>query len=225
MFGGIHSFPLIICSIIINYTIAFIIDRAEKPVVRTILMALGIAGNLGLLFYYKYYNFAIEIYNKAIAENIGALPPALEKNITLPIGISFFTFQGLSYVIDVYRRKVPVQKNILKVALYISLFPQLIAGPIVRYSDIMEKIDHRDVDLKRITEGTIRFIYGLAKKCIIADVLGEVADEVFAMPDNALTVALSWLGAITYTLQIYYDFSGYSDMAIGLGRIMGFDFP
>lgn len=144
--------------------------------------------------------------------------------IALPIGLSFFTFQGISYVIDVYREEVPVQKNPLYVALYISLFPQLVAGPIVRYTDIYQEIKARESSLEDIAVGARRFIIGLAKKVIIADVLASVADPIFSLPTDQLELTTAWLGAICYTYQIFFDFSGYSDMAIGIGRIFGFHF-
>jgi alginate O-acetyltransferase complex protein AlgI len=144
--------------------------------------------------------------------------------VHLPIGISFFTFQSMSYIIDVYRKEVPAQKNPLTVALYISLFPQLIAGPIVRYRDIAHQLIQRQVKTSRFVEGIYRFVMGLGKKMIIANPLGAVADEIFSVPAAQLPVEVAWLGIICYTLQIYFDFSGYSDMAIGLGRMLGFTF-
>lgn len=145
-------------------------------------------------------------------------------DIALPIGLSFFTFQGLSYVIDVYRGNVFAQKNPFYVALYISLFPQLVAGPIVRYEDICKQLKIRDISLEDVYLGLQRFMLGLAKKVILADLLASVSDQIFSQPISELTTGISWLGATCYTLQIYYDFSGYSDMAIGLGKVFGFDF-
>lgn len=144
--------------------------------------------------------------------------------IVLPIGISFFTFQSMSYVIDVYRRETPAQKNPLSLALYVSLFPQLIAGPIVRYVDIRTQITNRYIDLELYASGVRRFIIGLAKKVLIANVLGETADKIFATQYGQMSVSTAWLGAVCYTMQIYFDFSGYSDMAIGLGKMFGFKF-
>ena len=146
------------------------------------------------------------------------------RQIALPIGISFFTFQGMSYVLDVAMGKAKVQRNPLKIALYISLFPQLIAGPIVRYSDIEEQIDTRTVDLDKLASGVQRFAVGLVKKAWIANTLGQVADGVFGPATMNSSAGLTWLGAICYMFQIYFDFSGYSDMAIGLGKMFGFEF-
>ena len=173
---------------------------------------------MGLLFYYKYYDFFIENVN-----GIFGLELPL-KNIILPIGISFFTFQIMSYQFDLYLNKVKLQKNPLKLGLYIALFPQLIAGPIVRYSDIEQQIDNRTLSIDYFAEGLKRFIIGLGKKIIIANSFAVVADNIFAMQPSEMSIMLAWGGAIAYTLQIYFDFSGYSDMAIGLGYMLGFKF-
>ena len=173
---------------------------------------------MGLLFYYKYYDFFIENVN-----GIFGLELPL-KNIILPIGISFFTFQIMSYQFDIYLNKVKLQKNPLKLGLYIALFPQLIAGPIVRYSDIEQQIDNRTLSIDYFAEGLKRFIIGLGKKIIIANSFAVVADNIFAMQPSEMSIMLAWGGAIAYTLQIYFDFSGYSDMAIGLGYMLGFKF-
>lgn len=170
------------------------------------------------MFYYKYAVFLITNLNEFFRTGFNI------PNIVLPIGISFFTFQSMSYVIDVYRREIPAQKNPLSLALYVSLFPQLIAGPIVRYVDIRTQITDRRVDLELFASGVQRFIIGLAKKVLIANVLGETADKIFALQYGQISVSSAWLGAVCYTMQIYFDFSGYSDMAIGLGRMFGFEF-
>ena len=170
-----------------------------------------------MLGYYKYAGFMAEIIN-----SLGFMLPVPE--IVLPIGISFYTFQGLSYVIDVYREDANVQKNPFKVALYIVLFPQLVAGPIVRYTTVENEINSRKETIEDVYAGIVRFIYGLAKKMVIANTMGTVTDEIFAMPTDTLSVSLAWVGALAYTAQIYFDFSAYSDMAIGLGRIFGFKF-
>ena len=225
LFGGIDTFPLIIVSIIINYLVGFLIGLISNQFMKKYVLLLGVICNTSLLFYYKYFNFFIKVYNMVPRAYLKWMPNAQYKDIVLPIGISFFTFQGMSYIIDVYRGEVFAQRNVLKVALYISLFPQLIAGPIVRYSDINKQLSTRIICIDRITEGTFRFIFGLGKKCILADVMSEIADKVFAMNPGSLTPSLAWAGAISYTLQIYFDFSGYSDMAIGMGKMLGFDFP
>ncbi|MBL8729382.1 MAG: MBOAT family protein, partial [Planctomycetes bacterium] len=144
--------------------------------------------------------------------------------VRLPIGISFFTFQAMSYLLDVRRGAVTAQKNPIDLALYISLFPQLIAGPIVRYADIQEQIGRRTIDVAGIALGIRRFVLGLGKKMLIANPLAEIADAVFAIPGESLPTSVAWLGIVCYTAQIYFDFSGYSDMAIGLGRMLGFRF-
>ena len=172
---------------------------------------------LGLLGWFKYAGF--------LAQTVCDLGFAIPvPHITLPIGISFFTFQGLSYVIDVYRGDAPTQKNPLDVALYVALFPQLVAGPIVRYTTVMEDITHRRETLDEFAAGVTRFCFGLAKKMVIANAMGQIADGVFNQTAANLDPGLSWVGALAYTFQIYFDFSAYSDMAIGLGRMFGFHF-
>lgn len=175
--------------------------------------------NLGLLGYFKYLGLLIRTWNHLLGEEAVAIP-----EIALPIGISFFTFQALSYVIDVYRGECKVQRNILHLALYISFFPQLIAGPIVKYRDVNEQIAGRIVTSEKLAEGIRRFIYGLGKKVLISNVLAESADLIFALDMTEITGPLAWTAAFLYTFQIYYDFSGYSDMAIGLGKMFGFTF-
>ena len=170
--------------------------------------------NLGMLGYFKYADFLISNLNLAFGSHLGTL------GILMPIGISFFTFQSLSYVIDVYRRKVPAQRSLPKTALFVSLFPQLIAGPILKYHDICKQIDDRRETVADVAAGLRRFVAGLGKKVLIANTMGAVADPIFAL--EAWNAPLAWLGALAYALQLYFDFSGYSDMAIGLGRIFGF---
>lgn len=183
-----------------------------------VMLTLGVALNLGILIYYKYFTF--------ILNNLRSLNfefSFTEDNILLPIGISFFTFQSISYLVDVYRQTVPAQKNLLDLGLYISLFPQLIAGPIVRYEDIYKEIKSRTVTREGFSSGVLKFIRGLAKKVIIANSVGLIADKAFDIPVGELGTFTSWVAIICYTLQIYFDFSGYSDMAIGLGRMFGFN--
>jgi alginate O-acetyltransferase complex protein AlgI len=174
--------------------------------------------NLGLLCFFKYTDFAIENVNALFSTSIAAL------NLALPIGISFYTFQTLSYTIDVYRRKVSVQHNIIDFGMYICLFPQLIAGPIVRYSDIETQIKNRRVDADQLWQGLLRFVVGLGKKVLLANQIGALWSEISASPDN-LPALSAWIGTLAFTFQIYFDFSGYSDMAIGLGKMFGFRFP
>ncbi len=191
----------------------------RKGLAEKLILLFDIVFNLGLLGYYKYYNFLIDCINHLFHLHIES------RDIVLPIGISFFTFQILSYMIDLYREKYAAQKNIINLALYISFFPQLIAGPIVRYTDIEQQLQHRVLSLEKTSEGIRRFIYGLGKKVIIANVLAQAADNIFNQPYRYISTPLAWTAALFYTFQIYYDFSGYSDMAIGLGKMMGFDFP
>lgn len=205
---------IIIASIVINYLCALLVDKLKS--LRKSVLFLGVLANLSLLFYFKYFDFVINCINSITKSSFSL------KNIVLPIGISFFTFQGMSYLIDVYRKDVPVQKNIFKVALYIVLFPQLIAGPIVRYVDIATEIDERKETVSDFCAGIERFIVGLAKKAIIANTMAAMVDAIWKNGASGNTWIVSWAGSIGYTLQIYYDFSGYSDMAIGLGRMFGF---
>ncbi len=205
---------IIIASILINYFFALIISKRKSK----ILLITAVALNLSLLFYFKYFNFFKEIVNSVLNTEL------LIYDIILPVGISFFTFQGMSYVIDVYRGNVEVQKNILKVALYIMLFPQLIAGPIVRYCDIEKEISSRVVTLNDFEYGVTRFVIGLGKKAIIANSMAEIVDNIWKAGVDNNTIVIAWVGSIAYSLQIFYDFSGYSDMAIGIGRMFGFHF-
>ena len=178
----------------------------------------GVLFHVGLLFIFKYLTFAAHEAGLLLHTDFSAI------HIALPIGISFFTFQILSYLFDIYYSKAQAQKSVLNVGLYIALFPQLIAGPIVRYDAIEAQIEHRKETLQDFTDGMMRFIYGLGKKVLIADYMAVIADDIFDM-GVPLSVATAWIGATAYTFQIYFDFSGYSDMAIGLGKMFGFHFP
>lgn len=205
-------------SIVFNYVIALLVDKNRGKTVAKIFMIVDIVMNISILFVYKYLDFAIGATNALFGTTIPI------KGILLPIGISFFTFQALSYVIDVYRDRVKVQKNPLFVALYISFFPQLIAGPIVRYSTIEEQINNRICSLELFSEGARRFILGFGKKVLLANNLALVAQSTFYRDVTTTNPLFLWLGSICFSLQIYYDFSGYSDMAIGLGKLFGFEF-
>ncbi|MFC2100993.1 MBOAT family O-acyltransferase [Bacteroidota bacterium] len=211
---------LMLASITFNYIFGLLIGNTTQKRKRRSWLITGIVFNIGLLFYFKYFNFSIDNLN-FIINRFGLNGIAVDP-VHLPIGISFFTFQSMSYIIDVYRKKTTHQKNPLDIALYISLFPQLIAGPIVRYHDIAQQIKERSINIDLFASGVKRFIEGLGKKVLIANTMAWVADKIFAIPAQELTTELSWLGIIAYTLQIYFDFSGYSDMAIGLGRMFGF---
>lgn len=197
---------LMIFSILVNYYFGLKMEDNPKSN-RRLWLFVSVIFNLSLLIVFKYADFLFGI-----------------KGISLPLGISFFTFQIMSYVIDVYRKEAKVQKNIFNLALYISLFPQLVAGPIVRYQTVEQQINNRGHSLDKFAGGVNRFIFGLSKKVILANQLGLVVDEVFAKNIANLSIVESWIGIICYTFQIYFDFCGYSDMAIGLGKMFGFDF-
>lgn len=211
---------IMIASIIVNYALGILIAKTENTnkIFRRSLLVLVIIVNLSILLYYKYFDFFITNCNYMFGTSIAL------RNITLPIGISFFTFQGMSYVLDVYMGKTTVQKNPFNVALYVAFFPQLIAGPIVRYSDINEQITFRKENLDDFAYGIKRFSVGLAKKTILSNTFALLSDQVFNTYPTDLSRGLAWLGAFAYMFQIYFDFSGYSDMAIGLGRMFGFHF-
>ena len=200
---------LMLLSIAVNYVCGLLLgrfDSDEKK--RKVVLWASVVFNLGLLFFFKYFNFVT-----------GGLFPVIK----LPIGISFFTFQIMSYTIDVYRRSVEPQKSLLKLALYISLFPQLIAGPIVRYIDVEKQLTYRECTAEKTARGMIRFSMGLAKKVIISNTVAAICDGIFGST-NTVPAFTAWVGVICYALQIYFDFSGYSDMAIGMGHMLGFDF-
>lgn len=208
---------VLIVSIIINYFIGLLIDKySNNKKVKKSILVLGIIFNVILLVLFKYLNFIFDnlslLFNKEL----------FAYDISLPLGISFYTFSILSYIIDVYKGDAKVQKNILNVALYVTLFAKLTQGPIVRYNDIENELTNRKYASKDFTQGVVRFIVGLAKKVILSNYVAVITDNCFMSEE--LSVATAWLGAISYTLQIYFDFSGYSDMAIGLGRMFGFHF-
>lgn len=213
---------VMLLSILFNYGIGLAIAASENTRTRKTWLVLGITGDLSLLLVFKYANFLVDNLNVLLAS--GGLEPLPIPPVHLPIGISFFTFQAMSYVIDLHRREVKVQKNPLDLALYISLFPQLIAGPIVRYHDISVQLQRRHITVRKFAYGVERFLIGLGKKMVLANAVAYPTDQIFGLPNTEITPALAWLGVICYTLQIYFDFSGYSDMAIGLGRMFGFKF-
>lgn len=207
---------LLVASSAGNYILARL--TGECPKIRKLTMTLAVVINLGLLVIFKYSGFLVETFNSVIGAGIPV------PQVRMPIGISFFTFQALSYVIDVYRGDASVQKNFGKVLLYISFFPQLIAGPIVKYHDVEAEINNRKQTPEEIGKGIRRFIAGLSKKVLIANTMGLVADNLFGASATGITGPGAWLGAVSYMLQIYFDFSGYSDMALGLGMMFGFHF-
>ena len=205
---------VMVFSILANYICGrFIISENGK---NKLALVIGIIVNLSLLGVFKYSGFVIENINALTGLNIAIKP------LSLPIGISFYTFQSISYLVDIYRGVCEPQKNIIKMGLFISFFPQLIAGPILKYYDIAAQIDHRQVTLAGANEGATRFIIGLAKKVVIANIMAKTADEIFALNIADISTPEAWIGIIAYTFQIYFDFSGYSDMAIGLGKMFGF---
>jgi len=219
--GNVSHCIIFVGSILLNYSFGLLIHNTKNGNAK-IVLAIGISINLILLGYFKYFNFFIENINHIFFTESNYMSNA---KIALPIGISFFTFHALSYIIDVYRSKVQVQRNIVDMALYISFFPQLIAGPIVRYIDVASQLKQRTITILKISDGAQRFIFGFAKKVIIANALAYVADKIWNIPPLQITTGLSWLGIVCYTYQIYFDFSGYSDMALGLAKIFGFNFP
>lgn len=207
---------LLVASSAGNYILARL--TGECPKIRKLTMTLAVVINLGLLVIFKYSGFLVETFNSITGAGIPV------PQVRMPVGISFFTFQALSYVIDVYRGDASVQKNFGKVLLYISFFPQLIAGPIVKYHDVEAEINNRKQTPEEIGKGIRRFIAGLSKKVLIANTMGLVADNLFGAAATGITGPGAWLGAVSYMLQIYFDFSGYSDMALGLGMMFGFHF-
>lgn len=214
---------VLLASIGFNYLFGLLLERFAGRAVERALLIAAVAGNLGLIVAYKYPNFLVDNLNVLLAA-VGFQTIALEP-VHLPLGISFFTFQALSYVVDVYRRDVKAQRSLVDFALYKTLFPQLIAGPIVRYRDVAAELPARSVDIDSFAWGVRRFINGLAKKMLLANPVAVAADGVFNASTDELTFGVAWLGIACYSLQIYFDFSGYSDMAIGLGRMFGFRFP
>ncbi|SFG50892.1 alginate O-acetyltransferase complex protein AlgI [Lachnospiraceae bacterium C7] len=217
---------LLIISIIVNYIMGLLVDRYNDVNQKKakIALTIDVVANLSILFVFKYMDFFISSINGAIGKNV--IPKA---GLTLPIGISFFTFQALSYVVDVYRHDANVQKNPLDLGLYIAFFPQLVAGPIVRYKTIEYYINNRRFNINNVTEGTWRFSIGLVKKILLANNLGVVVDNIYKLTQTGsdmyqVPVVMAWIGAAGYMLQLFFDFSSYSDMAIGLGKIFGFEF-
>ncbi|MBQ3421818.1 MAG: MBOAT family protein [Romboutsia sp.] len=217
--GGLLYLPLLLISIFINYIFGILIDKYNNDKKkRKVVLIISIIFNILYLGVFKYTNFITDNINILFNTNINI------PTIPLPIGISFYTFQAMSYVIDVYKHDGRVQKNVFNLALYISMFPQLVAGPIVRYQTVDDQIAERTHSFDKFNSGMERFIQGLFKKIIISNSVGELSTLIYNASSHEMSVATAWLGAIAYTLQIYFDFSGYSDMAIGLGHMLGFDF-
>ena len=213
-FGEPKAILLMLLSIAVNYLASILIEKYSNR--KKMFLLFAILFDVFILFVFKYLNFSVALFNRVTGAGLHI------REFALPIGISFYTFQIMSYTIDVYRGKCPAQKNILNLSLYVSLFPQLIAGPIVRYVDIEKQISDRKVNIEGLYCGFLRFAIGFSKKVLIADQLSSLVDKAFS--GTFPSWQLNWIGIIAYALQIYYDFSGYSDMAIGLGKIFGFHF-
>ena len=203
--------------ILLIFSIAFY-TLGEPRYILLIIIFTTILLNIAIMIFFKYYSFIIDNVNIIFNSSLKVI------EIPLPLGISFYTFQLISYIVDVYKGKVTPQKNLVKFSLYLLMFPQLVAGPIVKYSDIEKQIDYRKINIIKFGQGVERFIIGLAKKVIIANNLGLIWDEIKLVNIESLSLFSAWIGIIAFTLQIYFDFSGYSDMAIGLGKMFGFDF-
>jgi|KBSMisStaDraftv2_1062788.scaffolds.fasta_scaffold166604_2 alginate O-acetyltransferase complex protein AlgI len=222
--GEARYLPLIVGSVAFNWTMGRAIGTSNDPRRRRGWLAAAVAGNLAALALFKYANFAVANVNALAPVLAPVFPvwPLAVAAIPLPLGISFFTFHAISYVVDVYKRNADAERSVSRFALYIVLFPQLIAGPIIRWRDIAAQLGSREQRIADFAYGVRRFVLGLGKKVLIANTLGRTADSIFGLPASELTAPLAWLGLACYTLQIYFDFSGYSDMAIGLMRMFGF---
>ena len=231
--GEVRFFPVMLALILINYLCGLGLERFDRNrTARLVLLLIALAGSLGMLFYFKYANFVLSSLNALFGTSFASIPGIS----VLPLGISFYTFQTLSYTIDVYRRDVKTEHNIIDFGAYVVMFPQLIAGPIVKYRDVSDRLHvyKGRYNLKQIEEGMTFFTFGLAKKVLLADAVGALWTDIIGVADspsvsfvglaNAST-PLVWLGVIAYSLQLYFDFSGYSLMGIGMGKMLGFDFP
>ncbi|CAO3409626.1 Probable poly(beta-D-mannuronate) O-acetylase (EC 2.3.1.-) [Azospirillum largimobile] len=218
-YGEVIYTYVMLLSILVNYGLGLWIAGQEGRG-RKLAMGTGVVANLGILVYFKYLDFFYGMV-AAVLPNLLSGPP----QVHLPLGISFFTFHALSYLIDVYRRQVPVERSLIYVAVYITMFPQLVAGPIIRFHDIRDEIHNRRVNAELFAEGIQIFVIGLAQKVLIANTVAVAADQIFALDPTGLSLPVAWLGILCYTLQIFFDFCGYSTMAIGLGLMIGFHFP
>ncbi|MCB0973899.1 MAG: MBOAT family protein [Actinobacteria bacterium] len=208
-------------SILVNYYFGARVTEASPHRRRNLYLA--IAANLAMLAWFKYAPFAITQLNELL--DLAGIDPVAVPKVTLPIGISFFTFQAMSYVIDISRGRTEPVDRLRDFALYVSMFPQLVAGPIVRFHEVHQQIRHREITFDAFSDGAVRFAHGLSKKVLVADSAARLANSAFSLDHGDLTFVGAWLGALAYAVQIYFDFSGYSDMAIGLGKVFGFDFP
>ena len=218
--GEVKYFPIMIASILVDYIVSLVIERnREKKGICKICMGISLLFNLGMLFFFKYTNFFVDNINAFAGTHFAGI------QLTLPLGISFYTFQTLSYTIDVYRGKTKAERNIVNFAAFVTLFPQLIAGPIVKYTDVSRELRERKMNLAQINEGITLFIFGLGKKVLIANNIGSLWNQVQDIGFSNVSTPLAWLGILAYSFQIYFDFSGYSLMAIGMGKMLGFEFP
>lgn len=233
--GGIYFLSIMIFSIVINFAGGYFISKSLNDKSKKLILFITIVLNLLVLGYFKYFNMLVVIIEQLMARgdfnttldnilNMRGTGALNFKTVVLPIGISFFTFQAMSYVIDVYRKDASTQKNIFDFGLYVALFPQLIAGPIVRYSDVAEQINNRRENVIKFSKGIKRFCYGIGKKVILANTFALAVDNIYALELSNIGMPIAILFSLSYALQIYYDFSGYSDMAIGLGLMFGFRF-
>lgn len=211
---------LLLITIIINYGMALLIDKQQKKHIKKLLFIIALLFNLGILAYYKYFNFAVSNVEKIFSINVSQI-----KKVALPLGISFYIFSSISYIFDVYKKESVAQKNIVDMALYITFFPKLLMGPIEQYKDFEKYINagNRKITLESFKIGILRFTYGLSKKVLIADAVARVADIAFNSNINNVSTPIAWIGALCYMLQIYFDFSGYSDMALGIAKMFGFN--
>jgi alginate O-acetyltransferase complex protein AlgI len=215
-----------LCGLLITGGKGRLPEGGPRSRVQRFWLAVSIASNLGLLFYFKYFNFFTQNVMEILHSfDFGHLRLDGFVHVALPLGISFYTFQSMSYTIDVYRGHVAANRNLLKFSTFVTMFPQLVAGPIVRYADIEKQLLAPRATTAQFAEGVRRFLGGIAKKVLIANPMAEVADRIFALPGTEVSTGIAWAGLLCYTLQIYFDFSGYSCMAIGLGKMFGFDFP
>jgi alginate O-acetyltransferase complex protein AlgI len=220
--GEVLFIFLLLASTLMNYFLGRWVDRSEDAGRRKLAVGIAVAANIGLLAFFKYADFVVATLNSLL--HLCGVSPVPQPNIPLPIGISFFTFHALSYVIDIYRRKWRAASDPKDVALYIFFFPQLIAGPILRWNAIAPQLVERTMGRDQFAEGVRRFVGGLAKKMMVANALAVPADQIFALTPAELSAPTAWFGIVCYTLQIYFDFSGYSDMAVGMGKMFGFKF-
>ena len=218
-YAGIRYLYVLVFSIIVNYLFGIMLTKINDSKQKKILLVMGIFINIFILSYFKYFNSIMKVISTILVES------DITIKALLPIGISFYTFQGLSYIIDTYRGKIKTNNNPINFALYMTFFPTVVSGPLLRYNEFEPSIDNINTNLNNFTVGLKKFILGLSKKVILADSLALIANNIWGLNASDLTSIIAWLGAISYTLQIYLDFSGYSDMAIGLGKMLGFDVP